>query len=364
MKRTIVVSAIALQSGGTLSILQDCLRELSRTAYREYEIHIILKDKALAGGDYPSLNFIKVDGTRSYFHRWYYEYYKFNAISRKLRPDLWLSLHDITPNVSAATRAVYCHNPSPFYSITPREFFIDPKFGLFTWLYWILYKINIHKNDFVVVQQQWLRTAFARKFSLAENRIIVARPDNEALPASQMGSTGHTFFYPSFPRVFKNFELIGHAVQLLHSKGIQHFRVILTLDGTENKYARMIRRQFGHLPEIIWMGLVARSKVFEVYTECDYLIFPSRLETWGLPISEFRSTGKPILLADLPYAHETAGNYPSLIFFDPRDAVQLAGQMECLISGKTMPHDPPDVVRPNAPAADTWSELFKIMLKN
>ena len=34
----------------------------------------------------------------------------------------------------------------------------------------------------------------------------------------------------------------------------------------------------------------------------DFLIFPSLLETWGLPISEFEQTNKKMILANLPYA--------------------------------------------------------------
>lgn len=36
-------------------------------------------------------------------------------ISRKIKPYLWFSLHDTSPNVKAAKRVVYCHNPTPFY---------------------------------------------------------------------------------------------------------------------------------------------------------------------------------------------------------------------------------------------------------
>ena len=68
---------------------------------------------------------------KSYLHRCYYEYFYFKKLSDKYKPFLWLSLHDMTPNVEANIRAVYCHNPSPFYDISIKEFFLDPRFGLF-----------------------------------------------------------------------------------------------------------------------------------------------------------------------------------------------------------------------------------------
>jgi len=33
----------------------------------------------------------------------------------------------------------------------------------------------------------------------------------------------------------------------------------------------------------------------------------------GMPITEFKATGKPILAADLPYAHETIGEYGQVV---------------------------------------------------
>ena len=67
-------------------------------------------------------------------------------LSKRMRPYLWLSLHDITPNVSAERLAVYCHNPSPFYKVRNDELFLDKKFTLFTWFYKYLSQVLINHN--------------------------------------------------------------------------------------------------------------------------------------------------------------------------------------------------------------------------
>ena len=54
--------------------------------------------------------------------------------------------------------------------------------------------------------------------------------------------------------------------------------------------------------------------MYEKYNKIDCLIFPSKLETWGLPISEFMAFDKPMLIADLPYAHETAAGAKYVAF--------------------------------------------------
>ncbi len=54
------------------------------------------------------------------------------------------------------------------------------------------------------------------------------------------------------------------------------------------------------------------------------VVFPSKLETWGLPIIEAKEFNKPIFLADLPYAYETLGIYDKAKFFDINNPMALA----------------------------------------
>ena len=68
------------------------------------------------------------------------------------------------------------------------------------------------------------------------------------------------------------------------------------------------------------------------------MIFSSLLETWGLPISEYKMLNKPIFLSDLPYAHETLGDYSKSRFFDPYHAGDLADGMKRFLDGKECIH--------------------------
>lgn len=362
MRKTLVISAISLRSGGTLSILKDCLRELSDEKYAHLSIHALVKDRSLIPLTNTHINFIALDGTGSYLKRLFYEYYYFKRVSRKLKPDVWLSLHDITPNVTAGLRAVYCHNPAPFYTPTWRNIVIDPLFFFFNTLYGHLYRINIHKNDYVIVQQDWLRHEFSRLFSLPEKKIIVAHPRvSYPIISTEKRQSKTIFIYPALPRFFKNMELIGEAIMLLQKKGIKDFEVILTITGKENRYARWIKKNYGHLTNLCFHGEQPREKIFELYAQASCLLFPSRLETWGLPISEFKQTGKPILLSDLPYAHETLGDYPMAAFFNPVSPEDLAARMESVILGEQV-GSPAHAAKIEQPMTENWEQLFGILL--
>lgn len=65
---------------------------------------------------------------------------------------------------------------------------------------------------------------------------------------------------------------------------------------------------------IDFIGFVDKKTLFEYYELSSCMIFPSKIETWGLPISEFSEFNKPMLLADLPYAHDTAAGSSKVAF--------------------------------------------------
>lgn len=109
--------------------------------------------------------------------------------------------------------------------------------------------------------------------------------------------------------------------------------MILTISGNENRYARWLYRHWGHLKSIEFAGFMSREQLYRNYASAHCLVFPSRVETWGLPISEFAAFGKPMLLADLPYAHETAAGSRQTAFFNPQSSDTLKIQMKHLIEG-------------------------------
>ena len=176
----------------------------------------------------------------------------------------------------------------------------------------------------------------------------------------------NSFLYPSFPRIFKNFEVICKAVEILENKNIENFKVYLTIDGNENIYSKEIVEKYGRLKCIEFIGLQTRENLMKYYSKIETVIFPSKLETWGLPISEAKAFGKNIILADLEYAHETLGTYEKVMFFGPDDAEKLAEKMEMLINDdenmKNIEFDGNIEKNIEKPFCKNWKELFDILL--
>lgn len=367
--KTIVVSAVNIRKGGTLTILRNCLEYLSGLAQSgNYRVVALVHKKELAY--YPCIEYIELSWTiKSWFLRIWCEYVTMNSISKQLSPVyLWLSLHDTTPNVKAERRAVYCHNPFPFYPWKWKELLLNYRIVCFAWFSQYIYRINLHKNYRVLVQQQWIREEFMKMFHLPMEKIIVTLPTPvSSIPCMDKPKSQfkvYTFLYPSYGDIHKNFELLCRATALLEKEiGHGRFKVILTLSGTENKYTQWLYKEWGKNESLEFAGFMDKKRIYDTYAQADCLVFPSKVETWGLPISEFAEFGKPMLLADLPYAHETAAGSKQAAFFAPNDAEKLKEYMKRLVLHDTSFLTAVPLQDIKMPKASTWKELFNLLLK-
>ena len=358
--RRIIVSAVNFIEGGALTVLRQCV-DAAHTLPAGWRMTVLVNDSALV--DTTQVDAIAFPKPKqSWLNRLKFEYWDLHRISKGMGADIWLSLHDMTPRVRAGQQYVYCHNPSPFHKLTMRDIWIDPKFALFAIAYGLIYQFRIRENDAVIVQQQWLRSAFVRRYAAQDT--IVAHPvamkssfKREARPSA----ISH-FCYPTLPRVFKNIELIGEALKLLEADSRWHGRVRVTISGSENRYARWIEHRYGALNSLELIGRQDRDGMAALYAWSECLLFPSRLETWGLPISEAKGRGLPIIAADLPYARETVGCYDVASFVNPVSPEDLAAKLLSAHLGEWAAEaqvGPP----PEEPYAADWPALLEIMIR-
>lgn len=359
--KTLVLSGINLFEAGPLSIYYDCLDELLKNDVdKDYKIIAFVHKLELFKKYGNSVEFIELPDSRdSYIKRLKYEYFYFNSYSKTKEIDVWISLHDITPRVKSKKLYTYCHNPSPFMKKDISKIKYSLTNVAFSFFYKYLYRINIKSATAVIVQQNWMRKKFMEMYPI--DSIIVARPnfniDYEYRPSSKDGNKT-IFMFASFPRYFKNFEVICEACKMLNC---DNYEIWLTLDGTENAYSKDLINRYGGITTIKWLGIQPRNAVFDMYNLADVFIFPSVLETWGLPISEFKLTGKPMLLADLPYAKETLGSYEKVSFFDSNSPERLAGMMKKVIDGSIVfEGNKEELVE--APYAENWQKLIELIL--
>ena len=108
-------------------------------------------------------------------------------------------------------------------------------------------------------------------------------------------------------------------------------------------------------------GFLERDKLYEQYSVSDCLVFPSQVETWGLPISEYSVYNRPMLLADLPYAHETSSGSSFVAFFNPMNPQELAEKMKMTMNQNCSLFHSVGKVPIEPPVAIDWSSVIGLI---
>ena len=369
----IVISAVNFTEGGPIEILRQAVDSIIKIL-PESEVIVLVNNINLKLN--PCAKLIAYPQCkRSYLIRLLYEYFFFDRLSRLLKPNIWLSLHDISPRVVCGCQAVYMHNPLPFHSFSASDIWFSPFSFVLSKLYWLAYILNVNSNNHVIVQQQWMRQRLSRHIRYP-SRIVVAHPGWDCQDkllhkqnTERCKPDKCILFYPALPRFFKNFELIIAAASLLDSSINDRLEIRLTISGNENRYAKAIVNSAKHIHVIKFMGILSPSEVNRQYLLCDAVLFPSRLETWGLPLTEASVRNKTIVVSDLPYAYESLSLYHNATFLPPNDPSQWATIITSIVQGSlegSTKFIRPEIgpFTPLEPFCQNWDHLWKKLLEN
>lgn len=125
------------------------------------------------------------------------------------------------------------------------------------------------------------------------------------------------FVFISNPSPQKNYPTLLNAWEYLLNKGLTP-RLHVTIDDTAPQYIARVHELNGRGARIVNHVQVKAS---DLYFNYRYLIFPSIMESFGLPLVEATDSGMKVLASDLPYVYDVIR--PSAIF-DPYDCISIA----------------------------------------
>lgn len=329
----IMVFDVAAESGGALSVLEDFYDEYKVNKNNNY-IFVLSKPELEETENIKVIRFPWIK--KSWFHRMYFDYFIAYKLIKRYKTDEVLSLQNIIIPHTDIYQTVYVHNSLPFVDY---RFLITENSLLWTYqniLSRIIYN-SIIKADKVIVQTNWMKKACVEKLKVNEFKIEVMPPKINIEVKKYFKPTHDsltTFFYPASSVAFKNHKLIIEACLKLQSEGIEGYKVVLTLYGNENKNISSLFKitKENKLP-ITFIGNISREQVFDYYSKST-LIFPSYIETVGLPLIEAKIHRTPILASDCPFSHEILDGYQNTYFFDPFSIEGLYQKLKNIISNQ------------------------------
>lgn len=350
-KMKIVVNNIAASSGGALSILKSFYNYLVKyETSKKNEWIFLLSDQYLEETENIKviiLNKVK----KNWINRLKFDLYSGKKYITSLNPDVVFSLQNTITFGLKCPQVVYMHQSIPFQKVKKFSFLKSEERQLAVYQYIIgnLIKKSIKKADKTVVQTKWIRDAVIEATNIPPQKIINVFPPQEDYTEFKSNNSFqiNNFFYPATKNSYKNHKCIYDACSILNEKGIIDYNILLTIEDEINK------------ENISCLGEIPFEQVMEKYNTST-LIFPSFIETVGLPLIEARQMGTLILAADCPFSREALDGYHNSYFFDPFKPKQLADLIEKVVTGQIRKVEINEIPKNNR---NSWEFVVEIIKK-
>ena len=197
------------------------------------------------------------------------------------------------------------------------------------------YRAFCEQASLVVLMTRWGRRDLIESYGLPQERTAVvpwgtvtdAYPEpSEAEIAearAELSLPEAFLLYPAQTWAHKNHEGLLEALALLEERHGSAPAVVCS--GHRNElYPRLAERarRLGLERTIRFVGFVSPLRMRCLYELATGLIFPSRFEGWGMPVTEAFSLGVPVACSSATALPETAAG--AALLFDPDDPAQIA----------------------------------------
>lgn len=320
--KTIVINNPAARSSGALTILTEFLEKITKLkCNRKFIVIVSIEELKKYETDRVKIFVIKAQNFKERI-LWDNFQLKTYLKIKEIKPDLFLSIQNTGVNLDKAIpQIIYYHQA---LSVTDLKWNFFKKNQRLYWMYKNIYPIfirqHLNKVKKVIVQTEWVREKFSEKFNYSKKNIILLKPEVKKIVVNSVGvipKTKFRIFYPATPLIYKNHKIIIEALSLLKKEKpnlIQNIECVFTFNKEENLKLEKLIKDYELKDTIKLIGKISYEKVLEYYKSSDLLVFPSYLETFGLPLLEAQQFDLDILAIELPYSIEVTKNYKKINF--------------------------------------------------
>lgn len=314
---TVMIYDVHASESGALAILDDLYRQIR--AYSDKSVKWIF---IVSTPHYDVTENIIVRRfpwvKKNWGYRYYFDMVTTRGLLQQYKPDKVFSLQNKGIPFFKKVQLVYLHLP---FILTDHIFNIRTD-GKKLWLYQNVVSKSIFRSlrkvDCTIVQTQWMKDALVKKARVDKDKVIIIEPD---ISTNKIGTyvdtkeNRKTFFYPATAFSYKNHMTMLRALHYAQQKGLKDYSLTLTIRSDESALTEELYdyATANHL-NVSFGGQVPRDKVFEMYAN-SVLLFPSYVESFGLPLLEARLTGTYVIASDCPFSREILNGYDKASFF-------------------------------------------------
>ena len=336
MNKSIIVNAPALSTSGGLTILKQFL-----SACQARNEHFICFISNNINVEAPSnVRLIKLS-KQNWLKRIYWDSFGLKRFLKKnnFSYHVCISLQNTTVNIDVP-QLIYLHQPLPFsdydwsfFNSKERIFFLYKRF------YSFFIFMHLQKSTKFVVQTNWMKRALIEKFNV-KNEIFVVKPNMYKLDTSDFVDkldSEFWLFYPATPLIYKNHSVLIKALRLfINNNSNLKIKLLFTFLEDDCPELKKLISEHQLQGNVSFLGVLSPSLMVAYYKSSDLVLFPSYIETFGLPLAESAQLSKFIICSDLPYSRDVLNNYPNVEFVDYNDPFIWAETIQSFLIDKKL----------------------------
>lgn len=344
----IAVVDFAASIGGAQSILLDFYRYATEQV-DDIEWVFFVGDVELE--EKPHLKVIKIlTAKQKWVQRLRFDWLNGRIMINSLHLDAVINLQNTLVRGVKSSQFLYIHQSIPFQKAKRFSFFNKSEriYAIYQYIIGYLIKISAKKAKAVFVQTQWMKDALSKYKN--KNDIFVIPPTITVPEINERCKLDTTsFIYPANKILYKNHSLIIKAVERLSAENITDFSVVFTIDKKDS---------FPDTPhQIHYVGILPREELMKLYRS-SIMVFPSYIETYGLPLEEAKVMGGTIFASRTEFSREILEGYENSYFFDPFCEDELVALMRRAITHQI---ELKDSMERNNTRQNSWKQLVDII---
>lgn len=268
----------------------------------------------------PNITFIRVP-PMSFIKRIMWDSHGFKQwfVKKNIDPDVVVSLQNTSIAFGEKKQVIYLHQG---LCLHPQKWSFFKKnertLAMYRYIYPFFMLMHTHQNTHFVVQTEWMKAALCKRFKRKEALTHVIKPHIEPINIDQISSVSlnepHSLFYPANGCLYKNHTILLDALYALKQSGydMSSIALYLTINPNPDLLAQINRLELQK--QVHFLGVLTANEMLQYYKSCSLVVFPSYIESFGLPLLEAAMFGKPMVVADESYAKEVLARYPYVYY--------------------------------------------------
>lgn len=344
----IAINTLSVRGGGGLTFLKNLLRYLPTQGLDDEFVVLVTQSKIDALGlrkPEPNVKLMYFP-ERNWVVRAFWEQTVLPVILRRHRIDVLYAPGNQGPVVFPCRFAVLVQNVDPLICEADG---MSASFKLKLRVLRTMTRLSVYRARSVIAISQYTRKLLCDQFGCKEDRIVVVPHGSPEDAQSSIGSAvgeriaplipkGPFFLAVSSVKHNKNYETLIEAFVAVVSAGACELVIAGEIEHREC-YVRLslLLEKFKISQYVHFLGEVDNQTLRYLYQRAHALIFPSRIESFGLPPLEAMTYGVPVAASRIDPVVEVCAD--AVAYFDPENVGDISRVMLKLLFDRELRED-------------------------